>query len=287
MQITIVIPEANYVERLATCLYGLVNQSYYNHKIIVVTSDIGDKSDKNSIAHYMHTHRDFIESNDIQIMDISLSRKVTSEFLIKSMQAQGKAYQWGGGADTAFKTNFGIDLATTEWVMPNFDDDFYPSENWDLNLFKIIDPKLKAVYIPTHVQPYSFKFLKESYKMDLSDNDIDMEWVWRKSREIACGRLIIPIHREPISIYESEWDEFVQKFSKKETLMEECGKRGVLHYLPMLYKKKDVIEIGGYSLKGTGYDIEIDDRLRNVGNYIKVSTCDSFILHKGFIERGL
>lgn len=292
MEITIIIPEGNYPDRLATCLYGLVNNSYYKHNIFVITSGIGTAATNSegagithfsTIEQYIRENKKFIEDNKISFVDVSSSKENVSRYFLKYNIEKPESHRWEGGIDTAFKVNFGIDLAKTEWIMPNFDDDFFPSKNWDLNLFKVVRASEKAVYIPTHVQPYSFEYLKKNYGMDLTEKDIDVNWVWNKSREIACARLTVPINRDPFYLLESEWNAFVAKYSINKTIYEPCGLRQRLHYLPMLFKKSDILSIGGYTLMGSGYELNVDDRFAQHG-YTKVSSQDSFILHKGFIK---
>jgi len=293
MKITIIIPEGRYVNRLAACLSGLVENSYYKHDILVITSDIEleDISEGvlekryNSVSHYMEKNKKFMKDNNIYFYNITLSKDIVSNFAKKYMLDKVETHRWEGGTDTAFKDNFGIDLAKTDWIMPNFDDDFYPSKNWDLNLFKCIDDSKKQVYIPTHIQPYAFGWLQRNYpKVYRPKEQIDSDWVWNKSREIACARPIMPVDREPVFIYESEWNSFVEKFSTDKIITEPCAERRKLHYLPMLYKKEDIKSIGGFTLIGSGYEINVDDRFAHAG-YSKVSVCNSFIIHKGFVRR--
>lgn len=299
---TIIIPEFFHPNFLSLCLRKLVQYSRLKHKILVVGSDLdkvrqagaegvddlkdtgqgGDwlidpRTEKKyrkyySMNDFLRENREWMEDNGIEYVDVTEEAIEFRKKYKRGEVVRGKT-ELQGGVDIAFKNNFGLRLVDTEFVIPNFDDDMIPSPGWDEPLFNLAEKYSDtfSVFIPTHVQPYLFS------------EDPGWSDCWTESRQIACNRLAIPIvGRNDVFLYEEEWTGWCERNKRHDILSEPCGVRAKLHYLPMLYRTECLKMIGQYCYKGSGYELEIDDRAAAIG-FRKISPCDSFILHKGYL----
>lgn len=286
---TIIIPELEHPNFLAVCLMGLIKNSVHKHKIIIVWSepkrirpdegigsdfivnpDTGKRYQKyHNVREFLNIKADFLIEN--QITDIDVTEDIV-EFFEKYKRGEifPDKINVQGGVDIAFKNNVGIHHASTQWVIPNWDDDFYPSPAWDDNLFYVANKyqNNRAVFIPAHVQPFRFDVTPEVHD------------VWSQFKDIACNRLTIPIHRNYVT--DEEWTEFCLKWTEWKVDIEPCGLRSNLHYLPILYRREYLEELGPYCYQGSGYEVEYDNRLAE-HRFLKMSPRSSFILHKGYI----
>ena len=295
---TITIP--NYVQPnfMHGTLHALVRNSYYRHRIIVLYSDprvvepetnptadfeypadVGDRRPDGPVQPYrtvedfVADHRQWLSDNYVEMVD------VTKQVLDNKF----KYPRWNGGTDTAFKDNLGLGMTETEWTVPNWDCDFHPGWHWDKPIFDFIESEkpTRKFLIPMHVQPLGVGSVTEVAAWD----------AWRDSPAISCHRLAVPTTRTGNSttyVSEPEFFAFCRRTARRgERIVEPCGVRQRLHWLPAVLRASELREAGRYSLMGSGYDIEIDDRLGRMG-FQKVGFADAFILHKGFppIESG-
>ena len=288
---TIVIPLLGQPSLLRAALKGLVKHSFYKHRIVVIKSDvvvtclatnadfrarmlgwdiIGNKRVQryDSVETYLDEDRHWLRENNIEVYDIS---REISDFL-KQHATDVKIVE--GGADIAFKNNYGLSITDTEWTIPNWDADFYPAPNWDKPLIEAAQYMAhKTVIVPTHVQPQFF------------DSPPDWKDVWVDSRAAASNRLAIPTTHSVDGcsyVTENEFIEFCASIKRpRDVIAEKPGVREKLHWVPALLRTDEVKSIGGYAYIGAGYDIEFDNRLGENG-FMKYGYCDSFILHKGY-----
>ncbi len=187
-----------------------------------------------------------------------------------------------GGTDVAFKNNLGLALTHTEWTIPNWDCDFFAGPGWDRPLVdyaRSVAASDRVMLVPMHVQPRPFAEIPV--------------WTdpWTSARAVASNVLGMPTTRslqvqpgaDPCPWVTSEdFAAFCVKMARPGVILEERpGVRSLLHWVPAMLRTSDLLAVGGYSLIGCGYDLEIDNRLGERG-FRKVGFCDSFQLHKGF-----
>lgn len=224
-------------------------------------------NDYKNIRELFEGRPDLFKRNNVRLVDVSKEREELKQKVI----AGGKPENfYHGGIDTAFKDNIGISMAKTEWVMPNFDDDFYPSPRWDEELTKYVNNKYNC-YIPTHIQPQIF-----SRPPPWKDKFYDC-------REYACHRVTMPMTPDyKFIVHEKEFLEFCKEIYHNSSLWENSGIRNLLHWVPVLYHR-DILKMAGpKSLMGSGYDLIFDSHMGELG-VGKVSSRSSFILHKGMV----
>lgn len=298
---TLIIPMHSQPNHLAMALQGLVKHSLLSHRILVVYSrpevqghatardfifakrteaEIASQINTplkgyhkyHSVQEYHEKHRDWCEEHHIEFHDVTEQALVFEE-----QYKMGHIYPggiWEGGQDTAFKDNIGLTLTDTELIVNNWDADFYPGPGWDAPLAHLLRhyQEKQIVAIPVHIQPYKYKIIPE--------------WknIFEDTRDVACNRPVfaLPWERDNGQVYEHEWIEFVQKWQREEIYAEPGGLRDYLHYLPIMMRTVDARRVGEYCYKGSGYEIEMDDRRGKMG-FLKVCHRTSFIMHKGFI----
>lgn len=302
--LTLLIPMYSQPNFLATTLRGLVRNSRLKNRIVVIWSDparqdqvcasaldyLADydmlmKENKlktyqkySSIQDYMTRQADFIAENKIEFVDVT---EPAYEFMLK--YKAGKIWKgnsvkpantpWEGGQDIAFKDNFGINITDSEYVMPNWDADFYPSPGWDeilLENAQLMPPR--SILVPVQMQPLEFDELPQ--------------WTnaWEDGRYVACGRITMPIPRRGgNTTTDEELEEFHAKWARAELIKERPGERNYLHHFPVLYRTEELKNIiGPYNYQGSGYDLEIDDRCGHLG-FRKLTDRRSWCIHKAYV----
>lgn len=301
-EITIIIPMYRQPNFLATTLRGLIRNSRLKNRIVVVWSDpfrqkeslasdyLADYDtliDENrlyayqkyaSIQHYMEKQADFIAEHEIEFADVT---KPAYEFMQEYKAGkiwQGNAAKpastpWEGGQDIAFKDNWGVNMVTSEYVMPNWDADFYPSPGWDEILLENAQKMPpKSIIVPAQMQPLQFDSLPQ--------------WTnaWEDGRSIACGRLTMPIpQRNGNTVTDEELEDFFVKWARDEVMEERPGVRNRLHHFPVLYRTEELKNtIGPYNYQGAGYDLEIDDRCGNL-RFRKFTDRRVWCIHKAYV----
>ncbi len=287
---TITIPVLGQPHLLRAALYGLVHNSFYRHRIIVLHSnplaypsdpahagsardwevDVNGASHERftSVESFLESHAGWLDSHGIESVD------VTSEAL--AFRA-GHVGAWEGGVDIAFKNNFGLRMTATEWTVPNWDADFYPGMHWDEPLVDFaMRAAPKSMLVPTHMQPRLF------------DEIPSWSDPWMQAREGAQNRLAIPTlatvrDRGAAYVTREAFLAFCGLMRRPGAMIHERpGVREKLHWVPAMLRTREVREAGGYGYQGAGYDVEFDDRLGARG-FDKVGFLDSFILHKGYV----
>lgn len=305
---TITIPCYTQPNFLHVALHALIANSYYRHRIIVLWSDPkqvnfesrglvddwewqGDEITQpyKSVREFLSMHGTWLSDNAIEVVDVTEEEIPFCERYARGEVFAGKTRPQGG-VDIAFKNNVGLRMTKTEWTIPNWDCDFYPDKHWDKPIFDYaLGGKHEREYlIPMHAQPH------------VMTAEASASWdTWRDSPAISCHRLAMPtlarrkFNKEggEYTIYtvtEPEFFAFCDKARRPGAqIREKCGARSRLHWVPWIVPTAPVVESGGFSYQGSGYDIEFDDRLGRLG-FTKVGFCDAFILHKGFppLERG-
>ena len=290
MDSTIIIPMYSQANFLSTTLKGLIKHSIFKHRILVIYSRpeifgeamtrdyiiLGSTLEKGhrymSVPQYYERNKNWCDENHVEFHDI------TEQCIpFRRDYEAGVIYPngiWSGGQDTAFKDNIGLDMTDTEYVINNWDADFYPGPGWDAPLIHVLRQfhDKMAVAMPVHVQPYTFEEIPK--------------WtnIFEDSRHIANNRPVfaLPKERQHSQIYDQEWVDFVYTWQRDEMIYERCGVRDYLHWVPTMMRTSDARTIGPWGYKGSGYDLEMDDRCGALG-FTKVCPRTSFILHKGFI----
>lgn len=285
--VTIVIPGLRHPNFMEICIQALIKNSRYKNKILIVydssqtpASDfMYDKNDKKNVYQKYHSMDDFItkrrkwlNDNNVTLVDVTEQlRKFVKEFIEKN---PGITYY--DGHSIAFKDNIAMDYVDTEWFIWNWDDDFIGAPDWDYNLFKRVDTsRHDRVYTPVHVQP--------AYGTGDDIKIIDPNNVWDTSKHISIHRLTLPIpSRIDTYLLESELNQFVNANKRDQIIVELCHIRHKTHWLPMLLEKSLYLKAGGSGYKGPGFDVAFDDKLGEMG-IMKVMSCDSFIIHRGYM----
>lgn len=295
---TIVIADWGQPHLLRVVLDGLIERSVHRHKILVVTSDpaldvhldYGDSRARDwdvdpasdqfvkrfaSTPDMFATSRERFEKYGIELIDVTAETIAFRQKYQRGEIYPGKTNA-DDGVDIAFKNNLGIERCQTEWVLPNWDADMFPGYGWDESLVAYAERAApNEAMVPTHVQPH------------LYGHDVDLRLAdpWVTLRAVANGRLSMPAQRTlPTGgpwVTLAEWDAFCRAIGSTEEIREACNERRLLHWNPMMVRKRDADAVGRYSYKGAGYDMELDTVLGARG-FTKVSFKDSFILHKGY-----
>lgn len=299
---TIIVPMFAQPNFMATTLWGFTRNSRLKNRIIVVYSDPEHQGEScakdylsdldgfmgdgrlhayqkySSVQDYITKKADFIAEQQIEFVDITSHCDAFMEEYKAGKVWKGNAVktapgQWEGGQDIAFKDNWGINLTTSEWVMPNWDGDFFPTPGWDENLMEIAEQvPHESIVVPVQMQPVEF--------------DTPPEWkdIWKDCRSIACARLTMPIPRRGgNTITIEELDNFFAQTAKDEVLTEKPGRREFLHHFPVLYRTEELKNIiGPYNYQGAGYDLEIDDRCGWMG-FTKFTPRNAWCAHKCYV----
>ncbi len=287
---TIIIPMYRQPNHLATCLRGLIRNSHLQHRILVVWSDPGQFGhakandfavDRESLVRYqkytnvedyIKRRGDWAVEHNIEFHNVTEQAK---QFQVEYAAGIHHENPWMDGTDTAWKDNVGIHMTESEFVVPNWDADFYPAPGWDEPLLhlanSLFSQKKELIFVPTHVQPVQFDVLPE-----WKDIYVDCKY-------IACARLTLPLLRAENSIFDEEFEEFFRKWRQEVFIAERPGLREHLHHFPVLYRTEQLKNtIGPYSYMGAGYDLEIDDRCGRLG-FTKITPRNSYLMHKGYI----
>lgn len=286
MKSTIVIPNTCQPNFMHAALHGLVENSFYKHRIIVMHTDPARFPDRaqvtdfeivdgrrqktfSSLRHFFDHHAVWLRENNVEVIDVTDG---TVEFHDRHISRGGK---FEGGTALAFINNLGISMTDTEWAIPNWDADFYPGLHWDKPIFDYAQRCGPRQYlIPMHVQPV------------LVTPDEAASWdAWRDSSKVAVHRMAIPtttIVDGHAYVTAGEFQRFQERYRRPgETIQEPCGVRARLHWVPWILRTEDYRAVGGFNYQGPGYDLAFDNAMGTAG-FTKVGFCDSFIVHKGY-----
>jgi hypothetical protein len=289
---TICIPVFTQPHFLSLTLEGLVKHSRLRARILVVDSDQSDTRPQDSprqdfyrhpetretyraykdVKDFFHVHSDWLARHHIEYYD------ATADFETWWAEFCGGQYgtpqKFQGGMDIAFKNNWVLPQVETEWVIPNWDADFYPMPDWDKHLLSLLDfcDDSRTALIPTHVQPVAMSALP------------DWKDYWVESRSVSGHRLCLPTLFSDCAFTDDKLVAFHIEHKRSNLILtESAGKRGILHWVPMAFRTTELRDlIGPWSYKGSGYDIEFDDRCGQVGIQ-KVSHGASWVYHKANI----
>jgi hypothetical protein len=290
---TICIPVFTQPHFLSTALHGLLKHSRRKARILVVDSDQSNSRPQDSprqdfyrhpethetyrtytdVKDFFHLHADWLARHHVEYFDTT---EPFQQWWTKFGDGQhGTSRKFQGGMDIAFKNNWILPQVETEWVIPNWDADFYPMPDWDSHLFELTQTELctnRTALIPTHVQPSAMNILP-----DWTD-------LWVESREIASPRLCLPTLSPDCAFTDDELVEFYQAHKRDRLVLSEmAGRRERLHWVPMAFRTEELREIiGPWNYQGSGYDIEFDDRCGKLG-IRKLSHGASWIFHKACI----
>jgi hypothetical protein len=292
---TITVPAQGDPNYLHQCLHELIKNSYYKHRIIVIYDhpnpgvkegardfSIDPKTGERTQPHknldeFFTSHAGWLQENGIELRD------VTDRYqLFYASYGRGEVYPGKtlaeGGVNIAFKDNVGLEMTTTEWMIPNWDTDFHPSMHWDKPIFDYalnLSREIKEVVIPMHVQPQY-----------MDGNPADFDAWGTLSRSFARTHMAIPSRKRDncgaVWVTEAEFFAYAERNKRSGLIVERCGDREQLHWVPWILRTEEIRKIGGFNYQGSGYDLEFDDRLRDKGGFSKVGICDSFVLHKGW-----
>ena len=288
---TIIIPNTCQPNFMHAALHGLVENSFYRHRIIVMWSEPGEgvetatdfeivagerKKTFGSLRAFFDHHQGWLERNGVEVMNVTARAAA-----FRARFERGEIYKdrpYEGGSAVAWMNNLALSLVKTEWAIPNWDADFYPGRHWDRSIFDYassLSKTAKQYLIPMHVQPAAMS-LREAEAWD----------AWRDSGRISLHRMAIPTTRVVDGfayVTDEEFAKFQQAWARPgETIREPCGRRERLHWVPWILRTDDFNRVGGFSYQGSGYDLDFDNRMGDAG-FTKVGLCDSFIVHKGYV----
>ncbi len=292
---SIVTPNYSQPGFLAQTLAMLVRRSFYQHRIIVVWSDperldpgrIPAASDYEicqdgthrqpfkSLRQFFSECASFLKRHNIQVVDCT-EEALTTRARYERGEVYPGAREWGGGVDAGFKCNIGVRHVTTPWVCGLWDADFTATQDWDRPIVDFMhsgEAHERDYLVPMHVQPAEVP----------SAADVERFDTWRDSPAISNHRLAIATNRVCGSasyVTQDDVAKYIARFSRPgQRIVEPCGQRARIHFLPAFVRTAEMRAAGGYSMMGCGVDTELDDRWGKRGG-VKTSFCDAFILHK-------
>ncbi|HXB28154.1 MAG TPA: hypothetical protein VNV25_25715 [Gemmatimonadaceae bacterium] len=143
---TITIPVLGQPHLLEAALKGLVENSYYRHRIVVITSEAppdehhtGGARDwatvegmdgqpatcrrlYESVDDFRTQRADWLAEHGIEFVDVTdQAREMHARYRRGEVDRRTLVE---GGTDVAFKNNLGLAMTDTEWTIPNWDCDF-------------------------------------------------------------------------------------------------------------------------------------------------------------------
>jgi hypothetical protein len=176
----------------------------------------------------------------------------------------------------------GLAKVETEWVLPNWDCDFYPSIGWDRPVRReLAGLPPRMVVAMTHCQ-----WMEHCARIEpIADP-------WEDTRRLVGNVLhyppaqVVPDGPEPnvrwttLPAWNNWW---IETARGGVTEIEPCAHRRRWHYLPMIWRTAELRALGGFDdTFGTGYEVEVDNRAGQ-GGFAKIGLRDSAILHKCYI----
>ncbi len=278
---TIAIPVSKQPHFLHATLHALVKNSVYAHRILVLYEkrEVGAedfetaspaRSDRYaSVEAFRKAHQRWLNGSPWTIDFRSVGPACRA--LRRNADREGRVFE--GGTDCAFKNNLGLEETETEWTIPNWDADFYPAPGWDESLVTLARTAAPwTMVVPTHVQPrWPGEPVPPSHRLAMEPSMIVRPTAGRYAdQDIPC------VTEEAIRAWTR-----ARCQGPREIIIEGCGVRNRVHWVPAALRTKEVLEIGGYSLKGSGYDLEMDDQYAKRGGH-KLAPSDSLIVHKAF-----
>lgn len=149
---TIIIPMRGQPHLLIQAIAGLRAHSVVWHRIAVVYSDapVSDWAVDQCGQAYRHVEN----MQDVQwyLAECGLDEGV--EFFDVTAECETEP-SWPP-ADGAWKSNYGLQLATTPWVCPAWDADYYPLPEWDQHMIEAMEATDgRGVYVPRFCDPHA------------------------------------------------------------------------------------------------------------------------------------
>ena len=294
---TLIVPVFSQPNFLAVTLRGLIRNSFYKNRIIVVWSDpahqgqslmsdfavtpSGERYHKySSVQDYIAQKGDWCRDNNIEFVDVTdkcdaFMREYKAGKIWKGSSVTPAPGLWQGGQDVAFKDNLGVEMTYTDYVMPNWDCDFYPSPNWDKIMVDLASQtqRLRSIFVPVQIQPREL------------DPFPNWKSMWKECRYINCSAYTIPIPLgQANNMTDEELESFYGKWNSPSVHSERPGVREYLHHFPVLYRTNELQNIiGPYNYQGAGYDLEIDNRCGELG-FVKFTPFNAWCIHKAWIK---
>ncbi len=285
LELTVIMCEFRHPNYMAGGLDGLIRNSVTRPRILVPFSDpgafglsqandflinpeTGEKEQRfSSVYDYIEKCGTWAGQNNIEFIDLTGG----CQELRQQIEARGETYQ--GGHDCAYKNNWAANLARSEIIVPNYDDDFYPSPGWDAALLGCVERNNnpQSTWVATHVQPRV---------VDNPGDWVDIE----ETRQWHCNLLGWP-RADSCIVTREEWNQFFTDHRSARLIMEPCGARQRAHCNPQALRTEDYLKLGGFPVE-VGMDPHFDSRLGELG-YLKHSTYEAFILHKGWVRGSL
>lgn len=238
------------VRNINTTIKFLNKNSVYKHKIIVaIDSDI-------------YPNKDFLKEFDN--VTILKSPYICKESVCPPYWRLNAAYKHV------------IDsIPDEEWLCHGYTADLICAKNWDEPIINaILQNGDNYVYVPMFIEAW------EAYgNIRLKGLEPTAERIWDDWRKnVSCHALTFP-EPEKGFITEKDLDSYIEKANERKMglIKEDCGKREYGYYNVMFMKAK-YAKIA-MRLIGHGFDIDFDDRLRDVLHITKIVVTNSFILH--------
>lgn len=310
---TITIPVLTHPNFLHTMLHGLVRNSYYKHRIIIVWSDperiraaMGNWAESErshaeegalrnaavdfettadghmiqrfaSVKHYLEHHATWLKEHSIESVEMTDASIEFRRRYVRGEIVPGKT-NWEGGVDAAHKDNIGLAMTQTEWAIPDWNCDFYPGWHWDKPIFDyaLNSSRMKEHLIPMFSQPLA-----------MTPDQVTHFDAWRDSPALCCHRMTTATSRLTIEnpcpyVTRDEWFAFERRWAKPgEIIREPCGVRQKLCWVPWIMRTSEIRALGNLSYIGGGYDL-VFDGLEAQAGFERVGFADSFLLHKGW-----
>jgi hypothetical protein len=246
---------------LRLTLDALQRNSFYEHKIKVI------------IDHDVFPNENFLK--EYKNVEILKSTYVPPEDADRI--GVGKWWYRLPAADKV-----GIDsVPDDEWLCYSYVADLICCKNWDKLIVDAIGRYGdKVVYVPMFVEIKGGSGERPWCIIGTEPTPIKIWRDWRK--EMCCHGLTIP---DPGTGYMTEayFEHFMEISNKAQMgyIMEDCGTRQYGYYNILVMKAKLAKSVG--IMIGPGFDLDFDNRLRDIGNYKKVVVTNSFILHNHFV----
>ena len=245
---------------LRLTLDALARNSFYQHKIKVI------------IDHDIFPNANFLkEHKNVEILK--------SEYVPPEDADRSGVGKWWYRLPAADKV--GIDsVPDEEWLCYSYVADLICCKNWDKLIADAIEKfGENYIYVPMFVElkggsgqaPYGILGMEPTPKKIWKE--------WRKS--ICCHGLTMPDPGKGY-ILESDFDHYIEIANKANMniITESCGQRTYGYYNILVMKAKFAKSVG--IMIGPGFDINFDDRLRDIGHFRKMVITNSFILHNHF-----
>ena len=231
-KLTIAIPIRRRTDTLAMCMLVLARNSRYEHDIVLSMDRPWQK-----VRKWVERNKKWLAEHNVKVTYCKNSEVINHH---ATHDQEG----------TATASNWVWQQAETEWLMC-MDDDMLISPNWDYNILRKINDKMK-VYVPTNVVP---------------ERQVNRTADWGEWYHLTYPGPFYPIRRgkrERVYIKESEFVDWYNKMKRDDVYIEPCGHRILAHWMPIVIHKTLFELSGGYD-PGVGRDINFDSKLGQMG----------------------